>query len=180
MSNAYEEEVETSDDDFIDPSIEKYFNKKQEFKKNGSKKKHSDDEEEDVSDYEEQEDDEEEEVENEEESDEDEDKIDQEENPEANENDDDDPNDGRKRLDVKTIRNWSNKLAVTLKTLVIIILKLEFKWLFYYKEDKPFKAINQVVKAFKASLLNVVPGKRTEQLEYKVEGSDSNLIKLIK
>lgn len=40
------------------------------------------------------------------------------------------------------------------------------------QKEKPFRTITEVIKAFKASLLNVVPNQKTSELSYRVEGSE--------
>ncbi len=120
MSKAEVDELETSDDDYVDPSIEKYFKKKEGKVKNGKKVAQTKPElvEESESDYE---------VEDEEEDDDDDDdeksedmsdennedpQSDKDEAAEA-ENDKEPDTDGRKKLTMKMIENWSEKLGVS-------------------------------------------------------------------
>ena len=96
-------DCETSDDDFIDPSMDKYFKPS----KKESKKK--------VEVVEESESEEEEEEE-EEEQDEDDSGSEAEEKDlngnDKDEDDEDNQNDGRKQLTFKMIENWTEKLSV--------------------------------------------------------------------
>ena len=50
----------------------------------------------------------------------------------------------------------------------------------YFKKEKPFHAIFEVVQAFKAALNNIVPDKVDVKSYYKVEGSDCKSIKFLK
>lgn len=156
MSKAEVDELETSDDDYVDPSIEKYFSKKESKFANGKKAVKSKPElvEESESDYEVEDEEEEEEDDDKSEAGSDEDneelQADQEEEADDAENGKESDTDGRKKLTMKMIENWSEKLS----------------------QEKPFQTIAEVVKAFKASLLNVVPSKKASETHYRVEGSD--------
>jgi hypothetical protein len=119
------EDIETSDDDYVDPSMDKYFKNKdkkttKKAEKNGKKEELSESE----SDYEEPEELEEEEsdVESESEPEEDDeeeeqddddgvDGADADEKMDINEGDGEE-NDGREKITLKTIKSWSSKLAV--------------------------------------------------------------------
>jgi nucleolar complex protein 2 len=159
-------DIETSDDDFIDPSIEKYFEKQKNKKLNPddinkinlSKEVGEEDDDFEASDYEE--DESEEEKEEEEEEEEEDSDIDEYEKIEkqaedANDDDEDDNEDqngdtGRKKLTIKMIDKWSQKLG----------------------EDKPLHTIFEVVKAFKSALINIVPSKKPQSDSSYHVGSD--------
>lgn len=51
--------------------------------------------------------------------------------------------------------------------------KMLAKWSEQLQSEKPFEAINQVVKAFRAALNSVQPSADKDE-DFKVEGSDSN------
>lgn len=113
-----DEEMDTSDDDYIDPEMEKYFKKKEKpaaknghvngTAKNGHKKEKEeieDDEEEDVNDSEDEDDD----------DDDDDMQLDEMNLNEDDENQNeggDDQNEGRIRLTLKIIQAWQAKLSV--------------------------------------------------------------------
>jgi hypothetical protein len=104
MSKTQVDEMETSDDDYVDPSIEKYFNKKKVTEKTDKKSKKKELIEESESDYE---------VEDEEEEDmDDEEEQEQEEEPDQDRDIDEQADDGRKKLTMNQIEKWSEKLSV--------------------------------------------------------------------
>jgi hypothetical protein len=104
MSKTQVDEMETSDDDYVDPSIEKYFNKKKVTEKTDKKSKKKELIEESESDYE---------VEDEEEEDmDDEEEQEQEEEPDQDRDIDEQADDGRKKLTMNKIEKWSEKLSV--------------------------------------------------------------------
>ena len=119
MSKAEVDELETSDDDYVDPSIEKYFSKKESKFANGKKAVKSKPElvEESESDYEVEDEEEEEEDDDKSEAGSDEDneelQADQEEEADDAENGKESDTDGRKKLTMKMIENWSEKLSVS-------------------------------------------------------------------
>lgn len=120
-----DEEMETSDDDYIDPKMEKYFQDtkdkiQEKLGQNGKhqkkNKKQEEDEEdndfEDISDFEEEEeddDDNQEEMDDEEQSDE---EIEENSGDDKNEDEQEIDMDQRKKLTLTTINNWSKKLGV--------------------------------------------------------------------
>ena len=127
-----DEEMDTSDDDYIDQKMEKYFkSNKQKIEEklglmdNGSiktkKSKDEDDDEdfEDISDYEEEEEDEEEMEEDEKSESEEEQEHSENENG-LNDVDENGEYDGRKKLTMKMINNWSTKLSVYYNCLIKI------------------------------------------------------------
>lgn len=140
------DDYETSDDDFVDPEMDKYFksDKKGKADKTTTKGK----KEEPVSESEEEEEDDEEEPE--EESQDESESEEENDNQESGAENEDDEEDGRTQVTSKMIQNWAQELS----------------------EDKPFGAIHEVVKAFKAAILNVVPRKKASKCTYRVDGSE--------
>lgn len=147
---------ETSDDDYIDPEMDKYFKLDKKSTKSGKtdslKKNDNQDAEEASESEDEQEEIEEEEIE-EEESDDDQSgneasDVEKEENSDDEEAEEGD--DARIQLTMKMIEKWSEKLL----------------------DEKPFNTINEVVKAFKSAILNVVPRKKSVRTAYRVDGSE--------
>jgi hypothetical protein len=106
MSKIHVDEMETSDDDYVDPSIEKYFNKKKVTEKTDKKSKKKELIEESESDYEVEDEEEEEEDMNDEEEQE------QEDEPDQDQDIDEQADDGRKKLTMNQIEKWSEKLSV--------------------------------------------------------------------
>ena len=106
MSKIQVDEMETSDDDYVDPSIEKYFNKKKVTEKTDKKSKKKELIEESESDYEVEDEEEEEEDMNDEEEQE------QEDEPDQDQDIDEQADDGRKKLTMNQIEKWSEKLSV--------------------------------------------------------------------
>lgn len=111
MSNPkFQGDVETSDDDYVDPSIERYFKKKKSLKKEEIKKSTKIDFD-NLSDYEDEEEDEDEP------DDIDPDDDDQEAQQNGNDNDvemNDEENSGRIRVTSAMIKKWSEELSVCL------------------------------------------------------------------
>ncbi|RNA10362.1 nucleolar complex 2 -like protein [Brachionus plicatilis] len=152
---------DTSDDDYIDPKMEKYFqdtkdkiheklglNGKQQNKSKNTQDDDEDDDFEDISDFEEEEDDQEE-MDLEEEQSEDQDEGEENSGDEKNEGEEEIDVDQRKKLTLKTINSWSTKLA----------------------EGKPIKIVTEVTKALKSALLNVIPNRKADSA-YRVDGSE--------
>ena len=109
MSKTQVDEMETSDDDYVDPSIEKYFNKKKVTEKTDKKSKKKELIEESESDYEVEDEEEEEEDMNDEEEEE---EQEQEEEPDQDRDIEEQADDGRKKLTMNQIEKWSEKLSV--------------------------------------------------------------------
>lgn len=107
MSKIQVDEMETSDDDYVDPSIEKYFNKKKVTEKTDKKSKKKELIEESESDYEVEDEEEEEDM-----NDEEEQEQEQEEEPDQDRDIDEQADDGRKKLTMNQIEKWSEKLSV--------------------------------------------------------------------
>lgn len=55
-------------------------------------------------------------------------------------------------------------------------MKMIEKWSEKLLDEKPFNTINEVVKAFKSAILNVVPRKKSVRTAYRVDGSECNII----
>lgn len=146
QSKRMDEDNETSDDDFVDPSMDKYFTSEKK-EKNGKKEKPVEVKNKKKVDFDVEEDDEEEEEESEAESEKESD--DEGESGDGDENAEDDES-GRIQLTMKTIENWSKKL----------------------QEDNPFGTVHEVVKAFKSAVYNVAPRKKGVKTAYKVNGSE--------
>lgn len=108
MSAAAVEEIDSSDNDYVDPSVEKYFKKTKGESKVKSKKK-QEIVEESESDYEV-----EDEQEEEEEDDDDEPEKQQPESDEEEVQDKEQEDDGRTKVTIQMINKWSKKLSVSL------------------------------------------------------------------
>ena len=110
MSKAEMKELETSDDDYVDPSIEKYFKKKEGKKAKNDKKPF---EEESESDYEVEDDEDEPEDDSDDENEQPEAEQEDEEAENETENGKEPAEDGRKKLTMKMIEKWAEKLGVS-------------------------------------------------------------------
>jgi CRISPR/Cas system CSM-associated protein Csm4 (group 5 of RAMP superfamily) len=109
MSNPkFQGDVETSDDDYVDPSIERYFKKKKSLKKEDIKKSTKIDFD-NLSDYEDDEEEEEDEP-----DDIDQDDDDQEPQRNGNDVEMNEENSGRIRVTSAMIKKWSEELNVSL------------------------------------------------------------------
>ena len=118
VEQAADVDMDTSDDDYVDPAMDKYFEKNKGESKiksaAGGKSGLWNEEDEDVSDYEEEEEPDDEDMSEEEEEDDDEDEVENGENGHQEENGDgEDKEDGRKKLTMNLIKKWSDSLGVS-------------------------------------------------------------------